>query len=247
MMVDVALLLGPIAFQDFEVPSAINFGGAQRLALHRLAGGARVIDVQGRDDAQIRFSGVISGADATLRARSLDELRVAGMVLPLTWDVFYYSVLISEFRADYRNGRWIPYQITCTVLQDEASSPTQVVASLAANTFADIRTAAVYADDAGLDLSTLQSAVIAPGATVRSTAAYTATQSGINEAQSYVDASIQSADGMLSHIALEEPVSPDGGVDGLLRACDVTGRLSALTLARSYVCRAATNLANAST
>ncbi len=71
----------------------------------------------GRDDAQIAFSGIFSGSDATLRARILDELRASGLTLPLTWDVFFYTVMISEFHADYRNGWWIPYQITCTVLQ----------------------------------------------------------------------------------------------------------------------------------
>ena len=63
-MADVTLLLGPVAFQDFEVPCGVNFGGRQRLALHRLPGGSRVIDALGRDDAQISFSGIFSGSDA---------------------------------------------------------------------------------------------------------------------------------------------------------------------------------------
>jgi hypothetical protein len=121
-MRDVALLLGPVAFQDFEIPSGVNFGGRQRLALYRLPGGSRVIDALGRDDAQISFAGIFAGPNATQRARSLDQLRVAGTALPLTWDVLFYTVLISNFYADYRNGWWIPYQIVCTVLRDEAST-----------------------------------------------------------------------------------------------------------------------------
>ena len=70
-MSDIALLLGPVAFQDFELPANIGFGGEQRLAVHCLPGGARVIDVLGRDDAEITFSGIFSGSDATLRARTL--------------------------------------------------------------------------------------------------------------------------------------------------------------------------------
>src|SRR4051812_20099813 len=111
-MTDVLLLLGPVVFQDFEIPSGVNFGGKQRLALHRLPGGERVIDALGRDDAEIGFSGIFTGPDATLRARSLDELRSAGVMLPLTWDIFYYTVLISDFHADYRNGSWNPYSLT---------------------------------------------------------------------------------------------------------------------------------------
>jgi hypothetical protein len=130
-MSDVALLLGPIVFQDFEIPSGVNFGGRQHLALHRLPGGSRVIDALGRDDAQISFAGIFTGSDATLRARALDELRVAGIALPLTWDVLFFTVLISDFHAAYCNGWWIPYRIVCTILQDEASALLQPVVSLA--------------------------------------------------------------------------------------------------------------------
>ena len=44
------------------------------MALHRRPGGGRIIDALGRDDAQITFSGVFSGSNTTLRARSIDEL-----------------------------------------------------------------------------------------------------------------------------------------------------------------------------
>ena len=172
-MSDVALLLGPIVFQDFEIPSGINFGGRQRLALHRLPGGFRVIDALGRDDAQISFAGIFTGSDATLRARSLDELRVAGIALPLTWDVLFYTVLISDFHADYRNGWWIP------VSHRLYGSSGRGIGTLATGGFACHRCAGGYryrqptcASDAGVDLSPLQTALAAPGATTRGTAAY---------------------------------------------------------------------------
>ncbi len=44
-MPEIALFLGPIVFADFEIPESINFGGTQRLAIHRLAGGGRVIEL----------------------------------------------------------------------------------------------------------------------------------------------------------------------------------------------------------
>jgi len=65
-MSDVILVLGPVAFQDFEIPSAINFGGRQRLAVHQLTNGRRVVDTMGPDASEIGFSGVFSGPDATL-------------------------------------------------------------------------------------------------------------------------------------------------------------------------------------
>jgi hypothetical protein len=246
-MPDVALLLGPIAFQDFEVPSGINFGGRHRLALHRLPGGSRVVHAMGRDDAEISFSGIFTGSDATLRARGLDELRVAGIVLPLTWDVFFYSVLLSEFRADYRNGSWIPYRIVCTVLQDEASELIQSVVSLASAVLTDIGTAAGYAADAGVDLSAVNAQLAAPGATVRGTAAYTAARSSLIDARSSIVSSTDQADWTLRGMDPAGAASAQAGVAGLLAATDATGRLSGLTSAGAYVRRAEVNLANAST
>ena len=91
------LVLGPLLLQDFEVPERISWGGAQRLAVHRLPGGARVIDAMGRDDAQIAWTGIFSGADGGARARLVDLMRADGSVWPLTWDNFFYSVVIAEF------------------------------------------------------------------------------------------------------------------------------------------------------
>jgi hypothetical protein len=246
-MADVTLLLGPVAFQDFEVPCGVNFGGRQRLALHRLPGGSRVIDALGRDDAQISFSGIFSGSDATLRARSLDQLRVAGIALPLTWDVLFYTVLISEFQASYRNGWWIPYRIVCTVLRDEASELVQLATSLATTALTDVGAAAGYAMNAGLDLSPLQAVFAAPGATTRGTAAYSAAQDCLAGTNTSISASISVANGTLVGRTVADAGSAQAGVAGLLAATDAAGQLSSLVSAGAYVGRTATNLNNAST
>jgi hypothetical protein len=246
-MSDVALLLGPVVFQDFEVPSGINFGGGQRLAVHRLPGGARVIDALGRDDAQISFSGIFTGPDATLRARSLDELRVAGLPLPLTWDVFFYTVMISVFHADYRNRWWIPYRLVCTVVQDEASGLQHLAGSLIAAVIEDIGAATAYASAGGVDLSPLQTALVTPGAATRGTAAYTSSQSYLTDARSSLNTSIDAAGARLTGIDLEGAGSAQAGVAALSTASDAAGQLSALVTAEAYVNRAATNLTNAST
>jgi hypothetical protein len=246
-MADVTLLLGPVVFQDFEVPSGVNFGGRQRLVMHRLPGGSRVIDALGRDDAQISFSGIFSGSDATLRARSLDQLRVAGIALPLTWDVLFYTVLISEFQASYRSSWWIPYRIVCTVLRDEASELIQFAASLATTALADIGTASGYAMDVGVDLSPLQAALAAPGATTRGTAAYAAAQNCLVGTNTSISTSILAANGALVDATVAGAGSAEAGVAGLLTATDAAGQLSSLVSASSYIGRTATNLTNAST
>ncbi len=246
-MPDIALLLGPVVFEDFEVPAHINVGGGQRLAVHKLVGGARVIDSLGRDDAEICFSGTFSGSDATIRARTLDTLRAAGQPLPLTWDVFYYTVVISRFEADYRNGWWIPYRITCTVLRDEASALIQTVVSLATSALSDIGAAVSQASSAGLDLSGAQTALAAPDATQRGTAAYTTAQASLGGAQASIGQSISSAEATLSGAGLGTAGSAGAGITGLSSSLNASQQLAALTAAQAYTGRAAINLANAST
>jgi len=245
-MPDIVLVLGPVVFQDFEVPSGILFGGSQRLAVHRLPGGTRVIDALGRDDARISFSGYFSGSDATLRARTLDELRATGIVLPMTWDVFYYSVLISELTADYQNGWWIPYRITCTVLRDEASFLEEAALSLAASVLSDAASASDAALGANMDLSSLQATLSVPDATQLGAASYTSAQASLQNAQATLDSSVASAEVSLASADPLSMVAPNAAITGLLSATVTAGQLGALTTARAYVDRAAVNLANAS-
>ena len=123
------LLLGPILFQDFELPASIGWGGAQSLTVHRLPGGTRVIDAMGRDDAEITWSGIFSGQNASARARALDLMRADGGLWPLTWESHFYSVVISSFEAEHRRPNWIPYRLSCTVLQDETAALLQSAAA----------------------------------------------------------------------------------------------------------------------
>ena len=246
-MLDVALLLGPVAFRDFEVPAGIVFGGGQRLAVHRLVGGGRVIDTLGRDDGEIAFSGIFSGSDATLRARLVDELRAAGAILPLTWDVFFYSVVIARFEANYENAAWIPYRLTCTVLRDEASTVIQTALSLATDLLSDIASGIGLAAGAGFDLTTAQTALAAPGATVRGTAAFMAAQTATASAQSGIAQAIGTAETALGASGLGSATTASAGVAGLGNAVGASQILAGLTAARGYLGRTAVNLANAST
>jgi hypothetical protein len=245
-MTDVALLLGPIAFQDFEVPCGVNFGGRQRLAVHRLPSGLRVVDTLGRDDADICFTGIFTGPDATLRARSIDEMRVAGLALPLTWDVFFYTVLVAEFYADYCNQAWIPYWIRCTVLQDEASILIEATVSLASAVISDTTNAASYACGTGIDLSGLPPMLAAPGAMTRGTALFASAQTGLTNAKSSITDAATAANARLAATNWGTATTAQDGVDALSSATDTSGQLASLTLAGAYARRAATNHANAS-
>ena len=239
------LLLGPVAFQDFEVASGIAYGGVQRLAIHQLPGGARVIDALGNDETAITVSGILSGSEATLRARALDAMRVAGAVLPLTWDVFYYSVVVQSFRADYRSRWWIPYSLSCAVLRDEANALISSALSLGAGIAADIAAAALAAPS--LDLASVQTAIAAPNAATRGTADYLAAQTGLTAAGSSLRSAMSAAEATLPATALFSAGGAASGAASLATATAAAQSLASLTQANAYLGRTAANLANAST
>ena len=126
MQADTVLTLGDFEFARYEIPEKIPFGGEQRLVVHELVGGVRVIDAMGRADAPLEWSGLFQGENALARARYLDGLRVAGQSLILTWDEFMFEVLVASFRADYQRFYQIPYRISCTVVKDLSNPVTSI-------------------------------------------------------------------------------------------------------------------------
>lgn len=124
-------VLGPVAFQGFEVPERITLGGKQRLAVHTLPGGTRVVDAMGPDDGELAWSGMISGIDGAERVRQLDGLRRTGQALPLGWDGWRFTVIISRFEADCASPWWVPYQISCTVLSQGDLAAVEALPALA--------------------------------------------------------------------------------------------------------------------
>jgi hypothetical protein len=222
------LLLGPVMFQGFELPASIGFGGGQRLAVHRLPGGARVIDAMGRDDAPLSWSGTFAGSDATLRARLLDLLRAQGSPLPLAWDCFAYLVVIERFTASYEHVTWVPYQISCTVVADQSAVFARAATSLLDGVTDDLQTAA-----SGVDVSGALAAMTAAGAATPGTAAYDAAAAAVAAAGTQASAGMAQASTQL--LAAGDPVS----------AATAAGSLAQLADAQGFLGRAANNLSDA--
>jgi len=230
------LLLGPVAFRDFEIPERINFGGLQSLAIHRLPGGARVIDALGRDDAEIAFAGIFSGPDATARARALDELRALGSQLLLTWDEFAFTVVIRAFQAEYRAANWVPFRVACAVLRDEAASVLEAAPGLAAGVLGDISAAIAL----GANLAGAARLLTRPDAATRGSAAHAAAGAELASARAALSDEIAAQDA-----ALAAPRATDADV--LNEAAAAMGMLAKLTAAQAHAGRAAANLAEAAT
>ncbi len=222
------LLLGPVTFHGFELPARISFGGAQRLAVHRLPGGARVIDAMGPDEAPIVWSGAFAGADAADRARLLDLLRAGGLPLPLAWDAFAYLVVIARFEAQYEHPNWVPYRIECMVLLDEAQVIVAGAATLASVVLSDVALAGGMLDTAGA-----QAALAVPGAATLGTGAYGGAVTAVAGAQATAATAMAGAGGAL--LAATDPVGAAAAAGTLAQTADAQGFLG----------RAAANLANA--
>ena len=125
-----ALTLGGVLFSGFEIPEQINFGGGHALHTHKLPGGQRVIDAMGQDDDAIAWQGRFRGGLAAFRARSLDSIRIAGRPVTLAWGGFRYTVVVSEFKAEYRQSYEIPYSISCVVVTNPARATVSGIADL---------------------------------------------------------------------------------------------------------------------
>lgn len=226
------LLLGPVLFQNFELPTSINWGGTQSLNIHRLPGGARVIDAMGRNDAEISWTGIFSGSESALRARAIDLMRADGSLWPLTWDSYFYSVIVSNFEADYRRPNWIPYRIACTVLRDEAEAVVQTALSIIGGVMSDLTAADSLGT--GLDLQPLTASFAVIGATTRGTSSYAQVKSQMGTTTDAANIQLATTGTQLT------------SATNLSQASTLAGQTAQLAAARGYLQRASVNLANAS-
>ena len=223
------LTLGGVEFGDFEVPGNVAFGGAQQIAVHNLIGGVRVIDAMGRADAAVRWSGVFSGASAGARARMLDAMRAGGSQLNLSWDAFSYNVVIGNLTLDFRNPWWIPYKISCEVVQDLAQNVPALSLKLADSILDDLTSASAFVDVSGAIAATSL-----PDALTQGNGDYAAAAIAVSNAGRAISQGIVAAQAEL-------------GSSDLATIVSASGQLAQLCAARGYVARSAANLQGAGT
>jgi hypothetical protein len=124
------LVLGGIAFDDWSTPDRMPFGGKQELAVHRLPGGARVVDTLGPNEADIQFVGTMYANDAYGVADALDALRISGAQVPLTFAGRFYLVIVREVHVDIRRyPQLMNYHVSCLVVQNNMAGALGTVAS----------------------------------------------------------------------------------------------------------------------
>jgi hypothetical protein len=231
------LTLGGVDLIDFEIPSDVLFGGAQQLAIHRLIGGARVVDVMGPDDASLRWTGIFSGPFAGDRARIFDAMRVAGAPLGLSWDAFCYNVVIESLIMDYRNPWWIPYQISCAVVVDQAESETAPTPDLANAILDDLTSASAY-----FDVSSALAATSVPDALTQGNAGYAFAALSLTSTTNAIDTKIDSAEAGVANFGGSQTSITSADLASLV---STSGTLAQLCATRGYIGRCSNNLSEA--
>jgi hypothetical protein len=219
------LTLGDVIFQNFEIPQQISFGQRQRVAIHNLIGGGRVVDTLGAQPSEIAFGGIFSGSDASARTQILDTACAAGLVLPLGWEEFFYNVMIVDFAADYKKSYWIPFEIRCAVVTDTlAAVLTSVVKNLELVN-SDLAAAAQWAIPAGLGDQNY-------------------TSSGAIAAQIADIASVEQTGGSLIDFGtvIDSESKPFETVSALTSALQGTESLASAAYMRGYLARAVRNI-----
>ena len=118
-MVNTFLTIGGFTFTGFGVPERINGGGQHHLIVHKLVGGARIIDAMGPDDDTIRFTGRFrnaDGVDAMSEAMYLDAMRRAGKPVQLLYWNQSAVVVVKHFTFSFQRFFEVPYTIECEVV-----------------------------------------------------------------------------------------------------------------------------------
>lgn len=115
------LSLGGFTFDGYSTPNGMTGGGRQAMVMHKLPGGARVIDTLGPDEANVNWSGFFYGNDSYSNALIIDGMRASGLVIPLIWGNQLRSVIIENFTYTVRKFPvWVEYHISLVVYQNPA-------------------------------------------------------------------------------------------------------------------------------
>lgn len=122
---DGTLKLGDFVFKDLEIPEMITLGGDQQTVVHKLVGGARIIDQLGADTQDIVWRGVLLGNDVMDRAVALSTMRKKGGSYTLSFRELRYKVVIQSCRFEYYAFNRIGFTLVCYELPP--ADPTQVV------------------------------------------------------------------------------------------------------------------------
>lgn len=213
--------LGPIIFAKFEIPQKLNFGGRQDISIHNFSDGRRIVDVIGPDDADIEFSGIFSGAEANQRALIIDSIRKSGRATSISWDIYYFPIVIREFSAIYENKFWIPYRIRCTVLSSATPQNIASIKSIHSIISNAVQQAALLGSIDGVDWVTFEQTLAQPNVSTAGTSEYSKAMSSVESIVTNIKQNINSTNNEFVNLDHGDTSSIESCVNLLASAVDL--------------------------
>ena len=108
------ITLGGFNFQNWEVPEIVKSGGPEQHAIHMQPGGARTIDILGRNETTFFWSGRLISNDSSASALQIEGIKVSGGVYALVYGPYNQDVVITKLDFMYHRQNWVDYTIECT-------------------------------------------------------------------------------------------------------------------------------------
>jgi len=118
---DFKLMLGGVAFQDFEIPPEIAGGLKQGNFVHQYPGGSRTVDTTGPEYDPVEWHGVFLDGTAQQRANALNTMAKNGQPVSLTFGAFNFQVIVEQFTWKFQRYYQIPYTIRLLVITDNTN------------------------------------------------------------------------------------------------------------------------------
>ena len=203
------------------------------MVIHRTSDGTRTVEPLGPDDDEICFEGIFSGLNAEMRTRALDNLRLSGAVVWLTWQSFRYKIIIADFSAVYHSRWWISYRLSCVIVHQSgvilSPLPTTQALILRALASAEGALTGTDIDTSGLSSAISSSDALTPGSTANSLAVTTA-----GNALSAVQIKIDLESEILLNSLQGSSSTPDAAAS-FATVVGCSASLANTTVARSYL------------
>ncbi len=241
-----AVTIGGVGLAGLEVPARMPWGGDQRVVIHKMPGGGRVVDSLGRDDRDIEWSGTFTGGNAVSRALQLDAIRIAGSQVTLTWGSFRRNVVLKTFDCDYGSaGSLLPYRIVCVVVTVGASTATPTLLSSVASDISSALGLSSLAPAIASAATTAQAALPVGAALTGGSPAFVSLSSAVGSASTAASAASSVADAQLAAVAASGTSAGTtfGGLSNLSLASAAADAQAAASQATAYLGRAVKNMA----
>ncbi len=242
-----AVTIGGVGLTGLEVPARMPWGGDQRVVVHKMPGGGRVVDSLGRDDRDIEWSGYFTGSDAVSRAMQLDAIRTAGAQVTLTWSTFRRTVVLKTFDCDYgSSGSLLPYRIVCVVVTVGPSTATPTLLSSVASDISSTLGLSSLAPAVTSAATTAQAALPVGAVLTGGSPAFIGLSSAVGSASTAASAASTAADAQLAGVAAAGTSAGTtfGGLGNLTIASAAADSQAAATQASAFLGRAVQNLAS---